>query len=406
MRIACANWTRRRAGGIESYLEFVVSSLQALGHEVSFWSERDTPADRPPLRLPAHVATWCADTGGRDRSLAQLREWKPSVLFVHGFEQPEIERRLLDVAPAVALAHSYYGTCISGSKTTRFPSTRPCGRVFGPACLGHFYPRRCGGLSPLTLLRDYARQATRLALLHRYEAVLTLSSHMRAEYVRHGLGEQRVRNLPAYIPSHHPAESPASAGGRSAGRGTTLCFLGRIDRLKGLDVAIEALPRVRATTGAPVHLIVAGDGPDRARCQRLADAVRRTGSLEVTFHGWIDGSERQRLFATSDVLVFPSLWPEPYGLAGVEGVIAGLPVAAFRSGAVGEWLRDGLDGALAAADPPSAAGLADAIVRCLRTGRREPWSDAAIAEHQRRHIAAVASHLAGAVAIRSGLVVA
>jgi len=418
MRIACANWSRRHVGGIESYLQFVIPALQALGHDVSFWSERDTPPERRPVPLPPNVATWCAEVEGLDMSLEALRDWSPSVLFVHGLQEPRVEERLLDIAPAVLLAHSYYGTCISGGKTTRFPSTRPCGRVFGPACLAHFYPRRCGGLSPLTMVRDYRRQASRLELLRRYDAVLTLSEHMRSEYVRHQAGERRVHRLPPYLPSgvcstavptsgdqdaRHVARPRASEG---IGRATTLCFLGRIDVLKGLDVAIAALPRVHSATASGVHLIAAGDGPDRERCEHLAAAVRRKGALDVTFTGWIDETERRQLFAQADVLVFPSLWPEPYGLTGLEAVMAGLPVAAFRTGGVTEWLRDGIDGALAPADPPSADGLADAIVRSIRTGRHAPWSPAVIVDEQRRHVAALASHLARAADVRAGLVVA
>jgi glycosyltransferase involved in cell wall biosynthesis len=62
----------------------------------------------------------------------------------------------------------------------------------------------------------------------------------------------------------------------------------------------------------------------------------------------------------------PSLWPEPFGLIGPEAGLSGVPSAAFAVGGIPEWLRDGVNGHLAPADPPSAAGLAEAIVRCLR----------------------------------------
>jgi glycosyltransferase involved in cell wall biosynthesis len=61
----------------------------------------------------------------------------------------------------------------------------------------------------------------------------------------------------------------------------------------------------------------------------------------------------------------PSLWPEPYGLVGTEANRRGVPVVAYATGGIPEWLLDGVNGCLAPADPPTVDGLAEAIVRCL-----------------------------------------
>ena len=64
----------------------------------------------------------------------------------------------------------------------------------------------------------------------------------------------------------------------------------------------------------------------------------------------------------------PSLWPEPFGLVGPEANRHGVPVVAFATGGIPEWLHDGVNGCLAPGDPPTAAGgLADALIRCIRS---------------------------------------
>jgi glycosyltransferase involved in cell wall biosynthesis len=131
----------------------------------------------------------------------------------------------------------------------------------------------------------------------------------------------------------------------------------------------------------------------------MAKSIHAAGSADVSFTGWIDTGERARLLAATDVVVVPSIWPEPYGLSGLEALAAGLPVAAFRSGGIPEWLRDGVTGALAPT-PPTASGLADAIVRCVRLGRHEPQTAGAIEEQQRDHIDALESNLKEAGAPR------
>ncbi len=80
----------------------------------------------------------------------------------------------------------------------------------------------------------------------------------------------------------------------------------------------------------------------------------------------MDAAGLDRLMRESDLLVVPSTWPEPFGLAGPEAGLRGLPAVAFAVGGIPEWLRDGVNGRLAPADPPSATGLARAIVDCLR----------------------------------------
>lgn len=398
MRIACANWSRRRAGGVESYLEFLLEGLVGLGHDVALWSESDGSPERARLDVPGDAAEWCAAVEGVDSSIAALRAWAPSVLFVHGLVEPALERRLLGIAPAVLMAHSYYGTCISGGKTLVFPSPRPCSREFGPACLAYFYPRRCGGLNPLTMVKEFRHQSDRLAVVRDYGTVLTLSGHMRREYLRHGLPSDRVQTLPRYSP--RPVAPARPARPPTAGQ-LSLLFVGRIDRLKGCRLLIEALAGVAEATGRSVHLVVAGDGPDRSVCEDAAARASEGGHVRVTFRGWVDPAERSALLTEADVAVMPSLWPEPYGLAGLEALAAGVPLAAFASGGVPEWLRDGIDGALAPADPPTAEGLTAAIVRCLGVSRRVPTAPETIAAGQHEHLRAVEEHLGAATRIVS-----
>jgi glycosyltransferase involved in cell wall biosynthesis len=395
MRIACANWSRRRAGGIETYVEAILPGLRALGHDVAFWSERDDPADRACVQLPAGSASWCAAADGLDQVLDALGRWMPDVLFVHGLVEPAVERRLLEIAPAVFLAHSYYGTCISGGKALVFPSPRPCTRVFGPACLVYFYPRRCGGLSPVTMRREYVRQSERLALVRRYTTVLTLSEHMQAEYVRHGIERSRVRALPRFQPMPSAEITSTEHDGP-----VRVLFLGRLDRLKGCRLLLDALTHVQTAVRRPVHLVVAGDGPDRPFCEQRAAALAGNSAVTITFAGWVDAATRERLLGEASVFVLPSVWPEPYGLSGLEAIAAGVPVAAFASGGVPEWLHEGIEGALAPSDPPTANGLAAAIARCVRLGRRTGVSAEQVIEGQRQHLRALAAHLADAAGVR------
>jgi glycosyltransferase involved in cell wall biosynthesis len=147
-----------------------------------------------------------------------------------------------------------------------------------------------------------------------------------------------------------------------------LLFIGRMDDLKGGDLAIDALPEVASTLGRRVRMVFAGDGPARHNWEKAAAEVEFAhATVRITFTGWQTASDLTYLLDTSDLLVVPSLWPEPYGRVGLEAGRRGVPTAAFAVGGIPEWLIAGRNGALAPADPPTAHGLAQAIVECLST---------------------------------------
>jgi hypothetical protein len=138
-----------------------------------------------------------------------MRQWQPDVIYAHGLQSPNLEEEVYGIAPAVFFAHVYVGTCISGAKTNWFPTAKPCDRPFGPGCLAHYFPRRCGGLNPLTMLRQYDLQAKRLSVIRKCAAVVTHSEHMRDEYVRNGIPADRVFSFPFYVTESAPEAGPA-----------------------------------------------------------------------------------------------------------------------------------------------------------------------------------------------------
>jgi len=358
MRIAIAAHGYGQAGGVDRYLSTVIPALVGSGHEVACWFETGDCSAADSLSADHGVAWWTA-TPDAERALDSIRQWQPDVLFTQGIASPEREQELLDIAPSVCFAHSYYGTCISGSKTHRSPTERCCTRAFGPACLLHYFPRHCGGWSPLTMMRQYELQHTRLELLRRYDRIAVASHHMAAEYARHQFAEKvRVVSLP--IESRPVQKSRSDAGP------TRLLYLGRLEETKGAHVAIESAALVAARIDRTFELQMSGEGSRRDRLrERAAQLMARQPNLTITFTGWLSESECVASLDRSHLLLVPSCWPEPFGMVGVEAAHRGVPAVAFAVGGIPEWLIDGVNGRLVPSDPPDATRFADAIVACL-----------------------------------------
>src|SRR5688572_4024041 len=88
-------------------------------------------------------------------------------------------------------------------------------------------------------------------------------------------------------------------------------------------------------------------------------------NLRVEITSWLSSESAADALDCADLLVVPSLWPEPFGMVGVEAARRGVPSVAFAVGGIPEWLIDGATGTLVPARPPTAKAFAAAIASTL-----------------------------------------
>ena len=120
--------------------------------------------------------------------------------------------------------------------------------------------------------------------------------------------------------------------------------LSRLMPYKRIDLAIEACKRMNR------RLIVIGDGPDRARLEKLADD-------RIEFLGRQPDGIVNYYAARCRALLFPG--EEDFGMAPLEANAAGRPVIAYRGGGAIETVEEGKTGVFF--DQPDSRTLANAI---------------------------------------------
>jgi glycosyltransferase involved in cell wall biosynthesis len=116
-----------------------------------------------------------------------------------------------------------------------------------------------------------------------------------------------------------------------------LGFVGRIAPEKGPLMAIEISRR----TGLPLRLAAKVDPTDVTYYEE--EVAPQMGS-HVDFVGEITEDEKPASYAGARATLFPSDWPEPFGLVMIESLAAGTPVIALRRGSVPEVIEDGVTG--------------------------------------------------------------
>lgn len=136
-----------------------------------------------------------------------------------------------------------------------------------------------------------------------------------------------------------------------------LLSVGRLRRQKGHDIALRAFAIISGRMPS-ARLLVAGDGPERKRLERL---VRRLG---LEGRACFIGQRRDvpELLAAADCVLMPSRY-EGFGLAVAEAMAAGRPVVASRVDSLMELIEDGVSGLLVEPEDPQA--LAEGALKVL-----------------------------------------
>jgi glycosyltransferase involved in cell wall biosynthesis len=165
-----------------------------------------------------------------------------------------------------------------------------------------------------------------------------------------------LATVPHGLPRHLYALQPE--------RGTYLAFVGRMSCEKGPDHAIE----IACRAGVPLKMAAKVD----AECREYYEAKVRPllKGPGVEYIGEIGEAEKQEFLGGAVALLFPIVWPEPFGLAMIEAMACGTPVIAWRCGSVPEVIEEGVSGYIAADVDGAVAAVAMAVEHDRRACRQ------------------------------------
>lgn len=230
-------------------------------------------------------------------------------------------------------------------------------RRFRGKCIPHFldhYHADEGGwrrvLRRWRLAGYWRDQRLRHAALRDADAVIGVSDGILKMYSeRLVLRDRRwvVHTLPPRVPGPTPEEVLAIRRRYGIGQGPLVLYAGKLSLGKGTGVFLEALDLIRPKApGVRFALAGKGDWPAPE-----APDVRRLGSVPQ--------ADLFALYAAADVVVVPSVWPEPLSRVIVEAMALARPVVATDIGGSPEIIEHGVTGLLVPVGDPAA--LASAV---------------------------------------------
>jgi glycosyltransferase involved in cell wall biosynthesis len=253
----------------------------------------------------------------------ELRASEPDVVIVGSAELDDLRRARL-VAPTLLHAHLHIGTCADTSRYW-YRLQRPCGVKAGWKCAALRPVLGCSDLRSTLRPSAVAAQRRMLEFLRGGDVgVLCVSSDQAERYVSHGVPPARVTTVPNLGIRFGADRLAAAAAAVPAEWRDAIAFIGRISKTKGG----ELLPEIQRNLSPASRLRIWGEG---YLAESLADLPPEA------LCGHVSQEMVAGILMWARALAFPSLWPEPGGIVGVDAQLMGVPLAAFDIGAGRHW---------------------------------------------------------------------
>jgi sugar transferase (PEP-CTERM/EpsH1 system associated) len=197
------------------------------------------------------------------------------------------------------------------------------------------------------------------------DAIFAVSGQLKADLVRHvGLPDAAIEvlhngvDLSRFDVAGVAHDTSGTALRRGWGVPDGALVVGSVGRLAAVKNH-GLLLRAAASSGHEVHVVLAGEGPERAALTALADSLGIAARVHLLGHC----NEVDRVLGAFDVFVLPSL-SEGMSNTLLEAMAAGVPTIASAVGGNGEIVRDGVDGQLfASGDEAALAACLGALCR-------------------------------------------
>jgi glycosyltransferase involved in cell wall biosynthesis len=337
-------------GGAEVMVANLRDTLRTRGHQALLFTSTARPLPLPIIAdetcfgtvTPLRRGLQAANPHAVLRLRQVLRSFRPDVVFVKMFlnQLSPLVLPLLRAVPSVLNVINYNLLCPINTKT--LPDGSPCRSRAGSVC-------HANGCIPWVGVSRAAvqRRLTDLSVFnHVFANSHWVAKRLHAEGVRvdgwvHNGVPQRDQRPPL---GEHPV----------------IGYAGRLVPKKGVDTLLIALATLRERL-PDARLVIAGDGPERPRLERIAHTLG-VGSA-VDFLGHLDAVGLEHAMAPAWVQAVPSRWEEPFGLVAAEAMMRGTAVVASEAGGLTEQVVEGETGYLV--PPGDALSLADALAPIL-----------------------------------------
>lgn len=267
-----------------------------------------------------------------------ISNYKIDIIHVHSLSSPKLIELCLKLAPVVRTMHEPRMICPGQGKFLR-KSEQICKKPYGLHCFYHAYKEGCCNRHPKRLLKAYNNVIfeTKIASI-KYAAIFVMSDYILDEALKVGYNKNKLFLNPCFTPTVSKEIIIDCINDELK----SLVYIGRLSRTKGVHYAIMSVILL-LEQGYKVKFDIVGAGHDENYFKSLVPEQYKS---QFIFHGWQDRVTVDLILQKAYVVLFPSIYPEAFGITGIEAMMRAKPVVGFSVGGVSTWLKNELTGFL------------------------------------------------------------
>lgn len=326
-------------GGSEVYIYNILNSLKSRGHCTELlaiqpsqkgYKIRSTYNDGELYILKKNLDVFFKNL---------FSEYKFEIIHIHGISDAFLIKVLSDLAPIVRSAHEPRMFCPGASKFY-FRSGLVCNKPFGLHCLAHAYTEMCTNRHPKRIYKAFQNTLFEINEGSKiYKKIIVMSDYMHNEALQVGYPKDKLMCLPYFT----DFESLVNIHNNNSNKTKRLLFTGRLIKHKGILFLLKSIASLLKSNDE-IQFDIVGEGPQRDEIEKFIK--EEDLGMKVKVYGWSSSDTLKEFYKQASIVMFPSIYPEAFGIVGLEAMAYGKPVIGFNRGGVSTWLKDGVNGFL------------------------------------------------------------
>lgn len=360
MRILHLNDKVENKGGVENYISSLCDGSKEFGI-FSFWMGYYNHNNVVKIKCAGNIGL-IFEGNSKDSIeyiLSFYKEKKIDIIHIHSISNPYLISKLLEIGPVVRTMHEPRMFCPGQGKFWK-KSESICNVKFGLKCFIYAYSKKCCNRNPRRLIKAYKNTQFEINVNDRYKFVHVGSDYMKNEAVKAGFSNNNIKILPFFTKKINEKNIRDASNDKII----SLLFIGRLSITKGVHYAINSVVDI-IKKGYKVRFDIIGSGHDE---NYFKSKVPSKYKSNIIFHGWKNKNYINKLLSNSYLLLFPSIYPEAFGISGIEAMMHGKPVVGFNVGGVSSWLFHDRTGFLV--KPKDTEGLTKSIISLIKDTKK------------------------------------